>query len=184
MRRDPFLCCRNLQMLRIQEGMSPRNCTKYLRELWWSKCGPKALESLAGCLGPGDGRPGPKSNSCKVTAELDPGVFEPSISPGGEKSWETYPLCPHTCSAAEPETRGSSAWGFPGGCRDSLPRRGVHHKPGGPQPGRGSAAWCRAAGCQCLFHLSPQQQPGLSFVVFPSTLDPESFQQSLPFSAT
>lgn len=104
-----------------------RNCTKYLRELWWSKCGPKALESLAGRLGPGDGRPGPKSNSCKVTAELDPGVFEPSISPGGEKSGETYPPCPHTCSAAEPETRGSSAWGFPGGCRDSLPCRGVHH---------------------------------------------------------
>lgn len=40
------------------------------------------------------------------------------------------------------------------------------------------------AGCQCLFHLSPQQQPAPSFVVFPSTLDPESFQQSLPLSAT
>lgn len=96
------------------------------------------------------------------------GVFAKYL-PRWREEQGTYPLCPHTCSAAELGTRGSWAWGFPGGCRDSLPSRGVHHSPGGPQPGRSSAAWRRTAGCQRLLHLSPQQQPGQSFVVFPST---------------
>lgn len=42
---------------------------------------------------------------------------------GGARREGTHPL-PHTCSAAELRTRGSSAWGFPGGSRDSLPRPG------------------------------------------------------------
>lgn len=103
---------RSLQMLRTRErGDEPRNCTKYVQELWWPNCDPKS--SGVPSSGSGAGRGGwarPWSTSCKVTAELDPGVFAKDSS-GWRAAPGTNPptLSPHLLCAAEPGTRGSSA---------------------------------------------------------------------------
>lgn len=97
----------------------------------------------------------------------------------------THPPSPHTGSAQPSlehvvaQLRASRA-----GCRDPLPRPGVHQSLRSTQPGRSSACWSRATGSRRRFRPSPQQQPGPSFVGIPPTLDPGSFQQPLPFSAT
>lgn len=95
------LVLRSLQMLRTRErGDEPRNCIKYVQELWWPNCDPKS--SGVPSSGSGAGRGGwawPWSTSCKVTAELDPGVFSQKIAAGGGKRREpTHPPSPHTCS--------------------------------------------------------------------------------------
>lgn len=138
-----------------------------------------------GVSGAGRWQTRPQSNSCKVTAELDPGVFEPSISPGGEKSGgPTRPVptpalllsLKHVVAQLGASRAAAKTHYLARACTTSpgVPNQEEAALPGAEQP----------AGCQCLFHLSPQQQPAPSFVVFPSTLDPESFQQSLPLSAT
>lgn len=134
-----------------------RNCTKYLRELWWSKCVPKALESLAGGLGPGAGRPGPRATAARSPRSLTLGCLS-QVSHRVERraGKRTHPVpspalrlsLKHVVAQLGASRVAAGTHYLGGACTTSLgvPNQEEAALPGAEQP----------ADCQCLFHLSPQ----------------------------
>lgn len=181
MRKDSFVPVlqKSLNAQNPRRRDEPRNCTKYLRELCWSKRGPKALESLAGGLGWGVWGPEMVDQAPKQQLQGRRRARPWSVLAKYPTQWreEQGPIHPVPTPALQLSLKHVVArFGFGA----SQAAAGTHYLAGACTTRPGSPTRKRLC-CQRLLHLSPHQQPGLSFVVFPSTFDPGSF---LPFSAT
>lgn len=178
------MCCGSPNAQNPRRGDEPRNCTKYLQELWWPNCDPKSLESLARGPeleggGPGPGAPAARSLRSETLGCFAKDHVEWREAPG------THPPSPHTCSAkpslehvvaqlrASQAAAGTRYLSRACTTHPGVPSQEEAALPGAEQPALG-ARFIPTLKSNSNRVLSPSHQPST----------PGSFQQPLPFSAT